>query len=87
MTARDIVNEYSESELYRVIRDYGEDKFEKNIAKHIVGGVGKSTIETTGQLNEIISRDTDEVFVRRQVIRRKNISGDSDRVESRTGMF
>jgi 16S rRNA (cytosine1402-N4)-methyltransferase len=36
MTARDIVNEYSESELYRVIRDYGEDKFAKNIAKHIV---------------------------------------------------
>ena len=36
MTARDIVNDYSESELYRVIRDYGEDRFAKNIAKHIV---------------------------------------------------
>ena len=36
MTARDIVNSYSEAELYRVIRDYGEDKFAKNIAKHIV---------------------------------------------------
>ena len=34
-TARDIVNEYSEQELFRVIRDYGEDKFAKNIAKHI----------------------------------------------------
>ena len=38
MTARDIVNDYSEMDLYRVIRDYGEDKFAKNIAKHIVTG-------------------------------------------------
>lgn len=36
MTARDIVNDYTEADLYRVIRDYGEDKFAKNIAKHIV---------------------------------------------------
>lgn len=54
MTARDIVNEYSEMELYRVIRDYGEDKFAKNIAKHIVTARGKCSIETTGQLTEII---------------------------------
>ena len=32
-TARDIVNTYTEQELYRIIRDYGEDKFAKNIAK------------------------------------------------------
>ena len=55
MTARDIVNGYSEAELYRVIRDYGEDRFAKNIAKHIVTEREKSPIETTGQLNEIIS--------------------------------
>ena len=54
MTARDIVNDYSEAELYRVIRDYGEDRFAKNIAKHIVAERGKGPIETTGQLNEII---------------------------------
>ena len=54
MTARDIVNDYSESELYRVIRDYGEDRFAKNIAKHIVAEREKNPIETTGQLNEII---------------------------------
>ena len=35
-TAADIVNGYSEMELYRIIRDYGEDRFAKNIAKHIV---------------------------------------------------
>ena len=54
MTARDIVNDYSEMDLYRVIRDYGEDKFAKNIAKHIVAARGTNPIETTGQLTEII---------------------------------
>ena len=54
LTARDIVNNYSEMELFRIIRDYGEDKFAKNIAKHIVAERQKAPIETTGQLNEII---------------------------------
>lgn len=54
VTARDIVNEYSEFDLYRIIRDYGEDKFAKNIAKHIVMAREKAPIETTGQLTEII---------------------------------
>lgn len=54
LTAREIVNTYSEADLYRVIRDYGEDKFAKNIAKHIVIERQKAPIETTGQLNEII---------------------------------
>lgn len=54
MTARDIVNDYSEMELFRIIRDYGEDQFAKNIAKHIVIEREKAPIETTFQLNEII---------------------------------
>lgn len=53
-TARDIVNDYSEMELYRIIRDYGEDKFAKNIAKHIVRAREQAPIETTAQLTEII---------------------------------
>ena len=53
-SARDIVNDYDEMELYRIIRDYGEDKFAKNIAKHIVMARQKKPIETTGELNEII---------------------------------
>lgn len=53
-TAKDIVNEYSEMELYRIIRDYGEDKFAKNIAKHIVMERVKKPIETAGELTEII---------------------------------
>ena len=54
MTARDIVNDYSEMDLYRVIRDYGEDKFAKNIARHIVRERAKRPIETTGELTEVI---------------------------------
>ena len=53
-TARDIVNEYSEAELFRIIRDYGEDRFAKNIAKHIIQARAKQEIKTAGQLNEII---------------------------------
>lgn len=53
-TARDIINGYSEMELYRIIRDYGEDKFAKNIAKHIVAARAKAPIQTTGELTEII---------------------------------
>lgn len=54
MTAQDILRDYSEMELFRMIRDYGEDKFAKNIAKHIVAARAKKPIETTGELNEII---------------------------------
>ena len=53
-TAGDIVNGYEEKELYRIIRDYGEDKFAKNIAKHIVKERQKKTIETAGELTDII---------------------------------
>ena len=53
-TAADIVNGYEERELYRIIRDYGEDKFAKNIAKHIVAARKKAPIRTTGELTGII---------------------------------
>ena len=53
-SARDIVNGYSEQELFHIIRDYGEDKFAKNIAKHIAAEREKVPIETTGQLIEVI---------------------------------
>lgn len=53
-TAEDIVNTYSEMELFHIIRDYGEDKFAKNIAKHIVREREKEPIRTTGQLTEVI---------------------------------
>jgi len=54
LTAKDIVNDYSEMELFRIIRDFGEDKFAKNIAKHIVAARAKKPIETAGELTDII---------------------------------
>ena len=53
-TAKDIVNEYSEMELYRIIRDYGEDKFATNIAKHLVQARQKKPLETPGELIQAI---------------------------------
>ncbi len=53
-TAKDIINEYPEVELYRVIRDYGEERFAKNIARHICEARKNKVIETTGELNDII---------------------------------
>lgn len=54
LSAKEIVNQYPESDLYRIIRDYGEDQFAKNIAKHIVSARKEKELETTGELNEII---------------------------------
>lgn len=56
MTAADIVNDYSEEDLYRIIRDYGEDRFANNIAKNIVKERQKERITRAGQLNQIIER-------------------------------
>ena len=53
-TAKDIVNKYSEMELFRMIRDYGEDQFAKNIAKHIVRMRQEKPLETTFELVEAI---------------------------------
>ena len=55
-TAADIINGYDEKELCRIIRDYGEDKFAKNIAKHIAAARQEAPIRTTGELTEIIRR-------------------------------
>lgn len=54
LTAKDIVNEYSEQDLFRIIRDYGEDNFAKNIAKHIVSTRREKEILTSGDLCAVI---------------------------------
>ena len=56
LSAETVVNEYTESELFHIIKNYGEDKFAKNIAKHIVIERAKEPIKTTGRLAEIISQ-------------------------------
>lgn len=54
LTAKEIVNTYSEKDLFRIFRDYGEDQFSQNIAKHIVKNRQEKEIATTFELNEII---------------------------------
>ena len=54
LTAFEVVNGYSEQELFRIIRDYGEDSFAKNIAKHIVRARNEKPIETTFELADVI---------------------------------
>ncbi|MEE0715763.1 MAG: 16S rRNA (cytosine(1402)-N(4))-methyltransferase RsmH [Eubacterium sp.] len=56
LTATDVVNTYSENELFKIIKDYGEDKFAKNIAKHIVLARKEKPLETTKELSEVIKR-------------------------------
>ncbi|MBQ1488530.1 MAG: 16S rRNA (cytosine(1402)-N(4))-methyltransferase RsmH [Lachnospiraceae bacterium] len=54
LSAYDIVNGYPESELSRILKDYGEEKFARNIAKHIVAARSINPVKTTFELNEII---------------------------------
>lgn len=54
LTCKELVNTFSEQEIYHIIRDYGEDNFAKNIAKHIVAERQKKEINTTFELVNII---------------------------------
>ncbi len=54
VSARDIINEYSESELCRIIREYGEERFARNIARNICKKRQDKPIETTFELVDII---------------------------------
>lgn len=53
-SAYNVVNEYSEEDLFRIIKDYGEEKFARSIARHIVREREKAPIETTKQLEDIV---------------------------------
>ncbi len=56
LTAKRIVNEYSEEELRRILFEYGEERFSSRIASNIVRARESGSIETTGELVEIIKR-------------------------------
>jgi len=62
LTAKKIVNEYGQDNLERIIREYGEEKFYKNIAKKIVGERKNKNIETTAELAEIITKAVPERY-------------------------
>ncbi len=74
LTAWNIVNEYEERELFRIISLYGEDRFAKNIAKQIVNARKQRTIETTLELAEIISLAIPAKFRQNRTSCKKNIS-------------
>ena len=80
LTAGTIVNEYDEMEIYRILRDYGEEKFAKNIAKHIAAERQKKPIETTGELNGII-KDAGDGRASVQT----DLSGAADRLQPGAG--
>lgn len=54
MSAADVVNNYSEQELRRVIRDYGEERFAAAIAREIVHTRQRRPIQTTFELIDVI---------------------------------
>ena len=82
LTAKTIVNEWSQAELFRCIRDYGEDKFAQNIAKHIVQARERKPIETTGELNDIIRA---AIPAKMRTSLQTHVSGDSDCLQQRAG--
>ncbi|MCD8010899.1 MAG: 16S rRNA (cytosine(1402)-N(4))-methyltransferase RsmH [Lachnospiraceae bacterium] len=53
-TAADLVTDYSEEELPRILWDYGEERYARNIARHIVAARAEKPVETTGELVQII---------------------------------
>ncbi|AEY65706.1 16S rRNA (cytosine(1402)-N(4))-methyltransferase RsmH [Clostridium sp. BNL1100] len=56
LSAYDVVNKYSEQDIYRIIRDYGEEKWASRIAKFIVEARQSKPIETTYELVDTIKR-------------------------------
>ena len=68
VTAKEIVNEFEYEELVRIMRDYGEEEFAKNIAKNIIKEREKNTIETTFQLREIIENSMPKKIDRKSVV-------------------
>lgn len=54
LTAKTIVNEWSEQQIARILQEYGEEKFARRIAKTIVAARAKAPVTTTGQLAELV---------------------------------
>ena len=54
LTAYDVVNTYTEAELTRILKDYGEERFAGSIARHIVRARAERPVSTTFELSDII---------------------------------
>jgi 16S rRNA (cytosine1402-N4)-methyltransferase len=66
-TAKDLLNELSEKEIYQILKNYGEERFAKKIAKEIVKERERKKIETTFQLVEIVKRATPVWYQKRKI--------------------
>lgn len=62
LTAKDVVNKYSEAELIRILDEYGEERFAKRIARNICEKRKEKEIETTGELVEVIRKSIPAKF-------------------------
>ncbi len=67
LTAKEILNKYSEKKIIEILREFGEEKFAKQIAKEIVKEREKNPIETTFQLVEIIKKSVPDWYKRRKI--------------------
>jgi 16S rRNA (cytosine1402-N4)-methyltransferase len=67
LTAERIVNEWPESEIEKILREYGEEKFSKKIAKKIVEERKQGRIKTTFQLVEIVKEATPSIYWRQKI--------------------
>ncbi len=63
-SAYDVVNSYGEEELFKILKNYGEEKFSRKIARFIVERRTEKSIETTGELVEIIRKAIPAKFQR-----------------------
>ena len=64
ITAYDVVNEYSEDELVKILFGYGEERFAKKIASAIVRERKIQPIRTTAELSELVKKSTPEFYHR-----------------------
>jgi len=67
LTAIDVLNKFSEREIERILREFGEENFSKKIAREIVKERKKKKIETTFQLVEIVKRAVPKWYQRRKI--------------------
>ena len=83
LSAKDVVNTYSETELADILFRYGEEKFARRIAKNIVLHRQNKEIETTGELVDIIKESYPKAKMRDSPCK-KNFSGYQNRSQRRT---
>mgnify|MGYP000753818831 FL=1 len=84
LSAYEVVNDYSEENLSRILHEYGEERFARKIAHNICVSRQQAPIRTTGELIEIIKRSIPAKIRRRAPSGQENLSGNPYRSEPGT---